>query len=83
MLSFPLRLISWSSLLISSFRAWAFGYFGLLKIFVVYWVFLFAVWSLSFALEVAWRSVQAVNVPSLKEATPWVSASGMEVSIAG
>ena len=83
MLSFPLCLISLNSLLILISHAWACGCSGLWKTFEAYWLFLFFVWSLSFAVEVEWRSVQAVNVSLLKEATLWVLANGREVSIAG
>lgn len=65
--------------MISSFRAWASGCFGLSKTFEAYSVFLFFVWSLSFAAEVGWKSVQGVSLPSLKEATLWVLVSEMEV----
>ena len=83
MLSFPLCLVSLNNLLILSFRAWVSGYSGLLKTFEACWPFLFFVWSLFFAVEVGWRSAQAVNVPSSKEATLWALASGTEVLIAG
>ena len=78
MLSFPQCLISSKNPLTLFFHAWVSGCFGLLKIFEAYWPFLSYEWSLFFAVEVGWMSVQAVNVSSLKGATLLILVSGME-----